>query len=71
MTGGSSPSQGTNLEYAMSKNFTEEIKEALAKKQGIYQPDAKLSKTQQKAVKRKAPPSPGGKPMRKVTGRGG
>ena len=55
----------------MSKNFTEEIKEALAKKQGIHQPDAKISKTQQKAAKRKAPPSPGGKPMRKVTGRGG
>jgi hypothetical protein len=55
----------------MIKNFTEEIKEALAKKQGTHQPDAKLSKTQQKAAKRKAPPSPGGKLMRKVTGRGG
>jgi len=59
------------LEYAMSKNFTESIKEALAKKQATSQSDDKLSKTQQKAAKRKAPPSPGGKPMRKVTGRGG
>jgi len=55
----------------MNKNFTDAIKEALAKKQGTAQLDAKLSKTQQKAANRKAPPSPGGKPMRKVTGRGG
>jgi hypothetical protein len=46
------------------------VKEALAKKQQAAHPDTKLSKTQQKAAKRGTPGAPG-KPMRKVTGRGG
>lgn len=46
------------------------VKEALAKKHQASHPDVKLSKTQQKAAKR-GTPSAAGKPMRKVTGRGG
>jgi len=46
------------------------VKEALAKKQQTQHPDTKLSKTQQKAAKR-GTPSADGRPMRKVTGRGG
>lgn len=52
------------------KKLTDAVKEALAKKQEKHQPDAKLSKTQQKAAKR-GNPSVAGRPMRKVTGRGG
>ena len=47
------------------------VKEALAKKHQAEHPDAKLSKTQQKAAKRTAPPVPSGKPVRKASGRGG
>jgi len=46
------------------------VKEALAKKQQTAHPDAKLSRTQQKAARR-GTPAITGKPMRKVTGRGG
>jgi hypothetical protein len=46
------------------------VKEALSKKNQTQQPDAKLSKTQQKVAKRGTPVITG-KPMRKVTGRGG
>ena len=46
------------------------VKEALAKKQQTAHPDIKLSKTQQKASKR-GTPAITGKPVRKVTGRGG
>jgi hypothetical protein len=46
------------------------VKEALAKKQQTAHPDTKLYKTQQKAAKR-GTPAITGKPMRKVTGRGG
>lgn len=46
------------------------VKEALAKKNQTQHADAKLSKTQQKAAKRGTPVITG-RPMRKVTGRGG
>lgn len=46
------------------------VKEALARKHQAAHPDAKLSKTQQKAAKR-GTPAAAGRPMRKVTGRGG
>ena len=51
-------------------NLADAVKEALAKKQQTAHPDAKLSKTQQKAAKR-GTPAAAGRPMRKVTGRGG
>lgn len=51
-------------------SITSAVKEALAKKHQAQHPDTKLSKTQQKAAKR-GTPAITGKPMRKVTGRGG
>ena len=52
------------------KSLTDAVKDALAKKQEKHQPDAKMSKTQQKAAKRGTSATVG-RPMRKVTGRGG
>jgi len=46
------------------------VKEALARKHQTQHPDTKLSKTQQKAAKR-GTLAAAGRPMRKVTGRGG
>lgn len=46
------------------------VKEALAKKHQAQHPDSKLGKAQQKAAK-KGIPAITGKPMRKVTSRGG
>ena len=51
-------------------SITSAVKEALAKKHQAQHPDTKLSKTQQKAAKRSTPAA-AGRPMRKVTGRGG
>ena len=50
--------------------LADSVKEALARKHQAQHPDAKLSKTQQKAAKR-GTPAAAGRPMRKVTGRGG
>ena len=53
-------------------NYADKLKEALAKKQMPHQADgAVLTKTQQKAAKRSAPPVAAGKPVRKAAGRGG
>jgi hypothetical protein len=46
------------------------VKEALAKKQAAEHPNAKPSKNS-KSIKKTAPPVPAGKPVKKVTGRGG
>ena len=51
--------------------FITAVKQALDRKNASAHPDAKLSKTQQKAVKRSAPLAPAGKPVRKAAGRGG
>ena len=51
-------------------NIASAVKQALAKKHQAQHFDTKLSKTQQKAAKR-GTPAITGKPMRKVTGRGG
>jgi hypothetical protein len=51
--------------------FITAVKQALDKKHAASHPDARLSKTQQKAAKRSAPPAPAGKPVRKAAGRGG
>ena len=58
------------MEPTKPVKLADAIKEALAKKQQTAHPDTKLSKTQQKAARRGAP-AIAGKPMRKVTGRGG
>jgi type II secretory pathway component PulC len=58
------------MEPTKPVKLADAVKEALAKKQQTIHPDTKLSKTQQKAAKRGTPASTG-KPMRKVTGRGG
>lgn len=51
-------------------SYTDAIKNALAKKHHTAHPDAPMSKTQQKAARR-GTPAQAGRPMRKVTGRGG
>jgi hypothetical protein len=51
--------------------FITAVKQALDRKNASAHPDVKLSKTQQKAAKRSAPPTPSGKPVRKAAGRGG
>ena len=51
--------------------FITAVKQALDKKNASAHPDARLSKTQQKAAKRSAPLAPAGKPVRKAAGRGG
>jgi hypothetical protein len=51
--------------------FITAVKQALDRKNASAHPDAKLSKTQQKAAKRSAPLAPAGKPVRKAAGRGG
>jgi|LauGreDrversion4_2_1035121.scaffolds.fasta_scaffold3603263_1 hypothetical protein len=51
--------------------FITAVKQALDKKHASVHPDTKLSKTQQKAAKRSAPPASAGKPVRKAAGRGG
>lgn len=51
-------------------SLADAVKDALAKKHAAQTPDAKLSRTQQKAAKR-GTPAAAGRPMRKVTGRGG
>ena len=58
------------MEPTKPVNLADAVKEALAKKHQAQHPDTKLSKTQQKAAKRGIPAITG-KPMRKVTGRGG
>jgi polysaccharide deacetylase 2 family uncharacterized protein YibQ len=50
--------------------FITAVKQALDKKNAVEHPDAKLSRTQQKAARR-GTPAAAGRPMRKVTGRGG
>jgi hypothetical protein len=51
--------------------FITAVKQALDRKNASAHPDAKLSKTQQKAAKRSASLAPAGKPVRKAAGRGG
>ena len=58
------------MEPTKPVKLADAVKEALAKKHQAQHPDIKLSKTQQKAAKR-GTPSAAGRPMRKVTGRGG
>ena len=58
------------MEPTKPVKLTDAVKEALARKHQAQHPDTKLSRTQQKAAKR-GTPAITGKPMRKVTGRGG
>jgi hypothetical protein len=58
------------MEPTKPVKLADAVKEALARKHQAAHPDAKLSKTQQKAAKRDTPAA-AGRPMRKVTGRGG
>jgi hypothetical protein len=58
------------MEPVKPVNLANAVKEALAKKHQTQHPDAKMSKTQQKAARR-GTPAITGKPVRKVTGRGG
>ena len=58
------------MEPTKPVKLADAVKEALAKKQQTTHPDTKLSKTQQKAARRGSPAA-AGRPMRKVTGRGG
>lgn len=58
----------------MSKSpvpFITAVRQALDKKNAQHHADVPLTKTQQKAARRGAPPAPSGKPMRKAAGRGG
>ena len=58
------------MEPTKPVKLTDAVKEALARKHQAQHPDTKLSKTQQKVAKRGTPAATG-RPMRKVTGRGG
>ncbi len=51
--------------------FITAVKQALDKKHSAQHPEGRLSKSQQKAARRSAPPAPAGKPVRKAAGRGG
>ena len=58
------------MEPTKPVKLADAVKEALARKHQAAHPDTKLSKSQQKAAKRGTPVITG-RPMRKVTGRGG